>query len=64
MDNGSDGSSTGPVRGTSISLEKSYFRLTSAPKPSDVRPLVVLQVSLAAYPAAANSCAALYWYVA
>ncbi|CAN0452619.1 unnamed protein product, partial [Hapterophycus canaliculatus] len=44
--NGVDSNSTGPVRGTSSSLEKSYFRLTSAPKPSDVRPPSVLAVSL------------------
>lgn len=35
-----------PVTGTSTALEKSYFRLTSAPDPSNVRPPVVLRVSL------------------
>ncbi|CAN0601675.1 unnamed protein product, partial [Ectocarpus sp. 12 AP-2014] len=42
MGNGSGSNSTDPVRGTSSSLEKSYFRLTSAPKPSDVRPPEIL----------------------
>ena len=34
------------VRGTCQSLEKSYFRLTSAPPPSSVRPLAVLRSAL------------------
>ena len=34
------------VKGTSTRLEKSYFRLTSAPHPSDVRPEHVLKKSL------------------
>ncbi|CAB1096747.1 unnamed protein product [Ectocarpus sp. CCAP 1310/34] len=46
MGNGSGSNSTDPVRGTSSSLEKSYFRLTSAPKPSDVRPPEILMRSL------------------
>lgn len=33
-----------PISGTSTSLEKSYFRLTSAPDPADVRPPAVLRV--------------------
>ncbi len=41
---GGPGSGTDPVRGTSTSLEKSYFRLTSAPDPADVRPPSVLKV--------------------
>ncbi|CAM9860768.1 unnamed protein product, partial [Laminaria digitata] len=40
------GDSTAPVRGTSSSLEKSYFRLTSAPNPAEVRPPGVLKRSL------------------
>jgi len=35
-----------PIIGTSQNVEKPYFRLTSAPKPSDVRPLPVLRTSL------------------
>ncbi|CAN0336673.1 unnamed protein product, partial [Ectocarpus sp. 13 AM-2016] len=46
MGNGRGSNSTDPVRGTSSSLEKSYFRLTSAPKPSDVRPPEILMRSL------------------
>lgn len=34
---------TGPVVGTCLKLEKNYFRLTSAPKPEEVRPLPVLK---------------------
>lgn len=34
---------TGPVVGTCEKLEKNYFRLTSAPKPEEVRPLPVLK---------------------
>ena len=37
----------GPVIGTCRSLEKNYFRLTSAPKPETVRPLPVLRQTLA-----------------
>ncbi|KAL8243642.1 hypothetical protein R6Q59_009900 [Mikania micrantha] len=37
---------TGPVVGTSQKLEKNYFRLTSAPKPEDVRPLPILRQTL------------------
>jgi SAC3 family protein LENG8/THP3 len=35
------------VKGTSEALEKSYFRLTSAPDPSTVRPEPVLEKALA-----------------
>ncbi len=35
------------IRGTSTALEKSYFRLTSAPDPSTVRPAPVLEAALA-----------------
>ena len=38
---------TGPVVGTNQSLEKSYFRLTAPPKAETVRPLHVLEKSLA-----------------
>lgn len=34
---------TGPVVGICQKLEKNYFRLTSAPKPEEVRPLPVLE---------------------
>ncbi|KAL9625735.1 MAG: hypothetical protein Q9160_000055 [Pyrenula sp. 1 TL-2023] len=37
---------SGPVVGRSQSLEKNYFRLTSAPNPDAVRPLPVLQKAL------------------
>lgn len=36
----------GPVVGTSQKLEKNYFRLTSAPKPEEVRPLAILKQTL------------------
>lgn len=36
----------GPVVGRSTTLEKRYFRLTSAPNPEDVRPLHVLEQTL------------------
>ncbi|KAJ5807057.1 hypothetical protein N7474_010649 [Penicillium riverlandense] len=36
----------GPVVGRCQTLEKNYFRLTSAPNPDTVRPLVVLQKTL------------------
>ncbi|CAO2652937.1 Nn.00g023480.m01.CDS01 [Neocucurbitaria sp. VM-36] len=38
---------TGPVVGTNQSLEKSYFRLTAPPKPETVRPLHILEKTLA-----------------
>ncbi|KAI1000637.1 hypothetical protein K3495_g7559 [Podosphaera aphanis] len=38
--------SSGPVVGTCQSLEKRYFRLTSAPIPSQVRPEPILRLSL------------------
>jgi hypothetical protein len=38
---------TGPVVGTNQSLEKSYFRLTAPPKAETVRPLHVLEKTLA-----------------
>lgn len=38
---------TGPVIGTCQTLEKRYFRLTSAPKPETVRPLPVLEQAFA-----------------
>jgi hypothetical protein len=34
------------LKGTSKQLEKQYFRLTSAPNPSHVRPVAVLKTSL------------------
>lgn len=34
------------VKGTSTQVEKPYFRLTSAPDPSDVRPESVLKEAL------------------
>lgn len=39
----SDVAPSGPVVGTCQKLEKNYFRLTSAPKPEEVRPLPVLK---------------------
>ncbi|KAH7350254.1 SAC3/GANP/Nin1/mts3/eIF-3 p25 family-domain-containing protein [Pyrenochaeta sp. MPI-SDFR-AT-0127] len=38
---------TGPVVGTNQTLEKSYFRLTAPPKPETVRPLPILEKTLA-----------------
>ncbi|KAE9970761.1 hypothetical protein BLS_004767 [Venturia inaequalis] len=38
---------TGPVIGTSQKLEKNYFRLTSPPKPDEVRPQDVLEKTFA-----------------
>jgi hypothetical protein len=37
---------TGPVVGTNLSLEKSYFRLTAPPKAETVRPLHILKKTL------------------
>ncbi|ORY03682.1 SAC3/GANP/Nin1/mts3/eIF-3 p25 family-domain-containing protein [Clohesyomyces aquaticus] len=37
---------TGPVVGTNMALEKSYFRLTAPPKPETVRPQHVLEKTL------------------
>jgi SAC3 family protein LENG8/THP3 len=37
---------TGPVVGTNTKLEKNYFRLTSPPKPEDVRPQYILEQTL------------------
>lgn len=37
---------TGPVVGTNMSLEKSYFRLTAPPKPETVRPQHILEQTL------------------
>lgn len=37
---------SGPIVGYSTNLEKSYFRLTSAPKPSEVRPEHILHQTL------------------
>jgi len=34
------------IKGTCMTIEKSYFRLTSAPDPSEVRPEPVLQQAL------------------
>ncbi|PAV91815.1 hypothetical protein WR25_18975 [Diploscapter pachys] len=34
------------IRGTSTNIEKSYFRLTTAPDPSQVRPLEILEKAL------------------
>ncbi|KAL6703859.1 hypothetical protein ACN47E_008993 [Coniothyrium glycines] len=42
-----DETPTGPVVGTNQSLEKSYFRLTAPPKAETVRPLHVLEKTLA-----------------
>jgi hypothetical protein len=42
-----DEMSNAPVVGTNNSLEKSYFRLTAPPKPETVRPLHVLEKTLA-----------------
>ncbi|TID23551.1 hypothetical protein E6O75_ATG03187 [Venturia nashicola] len=39
--------STGPVIGTSQKLEKNYFRLTSPPKPDEVRPQEILEKTFA-----------------
>jgi hypothetical protein len=38
---------TGPVVGTNMALEKSYFRLTAPPKAETVRPLHILEKTLA-----------------
>jgi hypothetical protein len=42
-----DESSNAPVIGTNCNLEKSYFRLTAPPKPETVRPLHILEKTLA-----------------
>ncbi|KAF1925174.1 uncharacterized protein M421DRAFT_70503 [Didymella exigua CBS 183.55] len=42
-----DGMPAGPVVGTNMALEKSYFRLTAPPKAETVRPLSVLEKTLA-----------------
>jgi hypothetical protein len=42
-----DEMSIGPVVGTNMALEKSYFRLTAPPKAETVRPLPVLEKTLA-----------------
>jgi hypothetical protein len=34
------------IKGTCQNIEKSYFRLTSAPDPSDVRPEEILNLAL------------------
>lgn len=39
-------SDNGPVIGTSTKLEKNYFRLTSPPKPEEVRPQHILEQTL------------------
>ncbi|KAH9877085.1 hypothetical protein IAQ61_002448 [Plenodomus lingam] len=44
---GDDEMPSGPVIGTNQSLEKSYFRLTAPPKAETVRPLHVLEKTLA-----------------
>jgi hypothetical protein len=44
---GEDESSNAPVIGTNTNLEKSYFRLTAPPKAETVRPLHVLEQTLA-----------------
>jgi hypothetical protein len=41
-----DYESIGPVVGTCQRLEKNYFRLTSAPKPEEIRPQAVLEKTL------------------
>lgn len=46
------------IKGTCEDLEKSYFRLTSAPDPSTVRPQPVLEVALERL----NSLERNYWY--
>jgi SAC3/GANP family len=51
------------VKGTSESLEKSYFRLTSAPDPSTVRPEPVLEQALARLVKLIRSRSVSYFYL-
>jgi hypothetical protein len=44
--NGEDAKPSGSIVGTSTKIEKSYLRLTTYPRPQDVRPLPVLRMAL------------------